>query len=380
MAAAQQVLDIETTPTTFPLNYDCLFELFQWLDFKECMNFAEAYEGLQPVADRIYKRKFNKFTFDFKVPIDRIIYHAGAFLKSLTLILNKFKFEECDLINIRDTCKELQCLTLKGFNRTQVGNNPFGSNATDNLEVLTLDNCSIENDVDFFDNFTGLKCLNLLRCRGIQNVALKKCFQNNQGINSFTTCDMPLLDYSRLLQLLPNLERLSLRYNSRHMKLKSLSKLQSLRHLTLRCFDDDVNDILTDLAKINILEELVLYDIGVDENTFELIKSFEKLQLLVVTTENYDFPSSDVLPPKLETLKLGGFYIADNIILPLVQQLKYLEDFHISNCEVVVNDDYVFSDFDSIADLILAKLNGHTDGQLNIMVTSSNEMDSPKVS
>lgn len=367
MAANKHVLGKEsTTKTTFPLNYDCLFEVFQWLGLQECMNLAEAYDGLQWIADWFFKRKFNKFTFDFEDPIHRVLYHAGPSMKSLTLILDKFSFTESDLIEIRDTCKQLQCLTLNGFDRKTATNKPFG-NATDTMKVLTLNNCSIANDVDFFGVTENLKCLNLVRCRDMKNIAVKKCFEKNIGIESFS-CDNQFHFFPQLLHLLPNLKKLSLVYHSRHMKLDSLSKLQSLRHLTLHCFDENVNDILTDLRKNNILEELVLNDVAVDGNTFGLIKSFHNLRLLVVTAHNIELPSL-ALPAKLNTLKLGGFHIVDVDISTLVKQLAYLTDLQLDNCGLDRNG-YLISDFDSMADLIVEELNEHADRQLNISITS----------
>lgn len=373
--AVQQFVQEENTTAKFPVNYDCAFEMFERLGFNECMNLAEAYDELQCVADRIYKRKFNKFTFDFTEPIDRILYHAGPSVKSLTLILNKTNVKATDLIKISDTCKQLQRLTLKGFHREIIGNNPFAS-VIDNLEVLSLQNCCLADDEDFFGDSKNLKSLNLLGCRGVQNITLKNCFEKNEGITSFT-CDTPQLFYPRLLLLLPKLERVSLRYSSRHMHLNMLSKLQSLRHLTLRCWDENVNDILADLAKTNILEELVLIDVAVDADTFAIIKAFKNLQLLVVTTHNCEFPSSDALPTSLKTLRLGGFSIADHIISPLVKRLTNLEDFHLSNCELE-RSGYSITDFDSMADLVLDELNGHNDRQLDMILTSFFE-DLPEV-
>lgn len=367
MAAEQLELE-STATTTFQLNYDCLFEVFERLSLEESMNLAEAYEEMQVVADRIYRRKFNKFTFDFKEPIDRVLYHAGPSIKSLTLILNKFNVKESDLIKIVDTCKELKCLTLNGFNRKTVESNPFG-NVMGHLEMLTLNHCSIAKDAEFFGTSENLKSLNLFRCSDIEKIAMKECFENNRGIKSFT-CDSQLIFYPQLLQLIPNVERLSLRYHSKHMKLNSLSKLQSLRHLTLLCWDENVNDILTELAKINILEELVLIDVAVDANTFKLIKSFENLQLLAVTTHNFELPpTSDALPAKLRTLKLGGFQIVDNNILSLAEQLQHLQDVHLQDCELESNG-YLISDFDDMTDLIVEELIEHADRQLNIILTS----------
>lgn len=58
----------------FPLNLDCVFEVFKRLENDDCMNLAEAYDGVQSVADWIYKWKFNDvdILYDESNDMDRI--------------------------------------------------------------------------------------------------------------------------------------------------------------------------------------------------------------------------------------------------------------------------------------------------------------------
>lgn len=386
MAAVQLLKTESTTPATFPLNYDCVFEVFLRLGLDECMSLAEAYDGLQPIADRIFKRKFNKLVFDFEQPIDRILYHAGPTVKSLTLNLNTpFGYTESDLMKIGETCKDVQCLTINGFNNQKIVNDPFVVSTTTNpfnhisnehLEMLTLNSCYLANDDNFFEAHKNLKCLNFNRCQTIEAIAIKKCFENNREIKSFT-CDSQFIFVAELLQLLPNLERLSLRYISRFMKLNSLSKLQSLRHLTLICWDDNVNRTLSNLAKLNILEELVLIDVTVDENTFPIIKQLERLQLLSVTTHDSPFPASADLPKNLKALRLGGFHIDEKDMTSTVDQLKHLQDIHLQNCDLTTEYLWV-TDFDEMAEFIIKELDTQTHRHLNVAVTSAYD-HSPEV-
>lgn len=383
MAAKRFTENESTAVATFPLNYDCVFEVFLRLGFKECMSLAEAYGGLQQIADRIYKRKFNKLTLDFEQPIDRILYHVGPTVKSLTLILKSLpSYKKSDLIKIVDTCEQLQCLTLKGYNSKNVTidsfdhtatSDPFVHTSTENLEVLTLNMCHVAKDEDFFEAYKNLKSVNFNWCQNVEAIAIQKCFKNNQGIRSFTY-ESQFIFAPRLLQLLPNLERLSLRYNGKYMKLNTLSKLQSLRHLTLVCdrLAENVNDVLADLAKTKILKELVLIDIDLDEHTFEHIKQLNNLQLLAITTNDCTFPASDDLPKKLKALKLGGFYIDDYDIVSTVKQLEHLEDIHFKNCFVAAEDFWV-NDFDTMAKFIIDELTNYTHRRLNVAITSERE-------
>ena len=357
------------TATSFPLNYDCTFELLLWLGFDECMNMAETYEGLQPIADRVYKRKFNKLAFDFQQPIDRILYHAGPTAKSLTLTFSTFDNLQTDLDNIVKTCKQLQCLTLNELNVKKLVNHPFAHIATDHLQMLTLNQCSLEEDVHFFDGYTKLKYLNLNKCRKVDIISMKKCFERNQGITSFV-CNVQYFFYPTLLQLLPNLKKLNLRYNSRYMELGVLSKLESLRHLTLVCFLENVNDALVALAKVNRLEELVLIDVVPDDKTFPLIKKLETLQLLAAISDRCHFPSSSDLPPNLKALKLGGCGIADNAIASTLKHLKHLRAIHLQNCEWERNGVWI-GDFDSLADFVVDEVIAeHPHRHLNVELVS----------
>lgn len=362
---------------SFPLNYYCALDLLLWLDFDDCMNMAEAFEGIQPIADRVYMRKFNELAFDFQQPIDRVLYHAGPTAKSLTLTARPCDDLQSDLVKIVETCKELRQLTFNEFNMKQLINNPFAQIYAEHLEVLTLNQCSLANDEDFFDSYTNLKCLNLIKCREIKLIAVKKCFERNRDITSFV-CDIQYFFDPKLLQLLPSLEKLSLRYNSQYMELDVLSKLTSLRHLTLHCWMENVNDVLAHLGKANQLEELVLIDVVADGNTFPLIKSLHNLHLLTVMTDGFRFASSKDLPLKVKALKLGGCGITDNEFASTVKHLKYLKDIQLHNCELERNY-FWMNDFDSIADYIVEEVHAeHAERQLSVALVSDHDK-SPEV-
>lgn len=373
---AKNLLDNGSTALSFPLNYDCMFALFQRLRMEECMNLAEAYEGLQSVADWTFKTKFNNVTinFDKSIDINRFLYHVGPFVKTLELMLfHKFRYTEEDLVKIQEQCTELKNLTLRGFERSDVKYNPFCS--AHKLESLTLGYCSLAEDDDFFNRFTNLKSLNIVGCKKISNIAMRKCFENNQGITSFASMTQNLM-YSELLHLLPNLERLGLHYDSTSMDLSFLSKLPSLRALTLRCTNGDVNlnAILSDLAMNTDLEELELNNVSIDEKTFKIIKSFGKLKQLVVTTHKYTFTSSNELPCNLKTLKLGGFNISQRQLVMLITQQEHLQNINLADCRLMTR-----MGFNSIADSIVRTCNLDENRKVNLILTTSKDR-SPKVS
>lgn len=351
----------------FPLNYYCAFEVFQKLGFDECVNLAEAFKGLQLIADQTYKRKFTKLRLDLDQPsrASRFLYHAGPTAKSLTVIMHEFGYKESILKGISETCKEVENLTLEGFDRKRFANNPIVHFATKPLKMLTLNQCCTDKDQYFFDAFTGLKYFNLFRCRNVALMSIRKCFINNQEIESFTS-DSQFFVVPKLLELLPNLERLSVRFHKRLRELNWLS-LSSLRHFTLTCWNENVNVILDDLAQMNILKELVLINIVVDEETFDQIKLLENLQLLVVTTKRGNFPASDDFPKKLKTLKLGGFNVYWGDMSSLVERLEDLTHICLQDCKLQTTPE---TSFDTMFGYIVEELIVHSYRQLNIAVYS----------
>lgn len=288
---------------TFPLIYDCAVELFKHLDIEECVNLAE-----------------------------------GPTAKSLTLTLHYDNYTMRSLIKIRRACKELRCLTLNGFKRRNFRGNPFINFGNKQLEVLTLSQCSLGNDVFFFDGYKSLHSLNVYHCLDLNFMAMAICFQNNPGMKSFT-CNSQYFPYPNMLLLLPNLERLSLLYHSQRMTLDILSKLPSLRYLTLLCSGDNVNDLLAHLEKSNQLEELALADAEINEQTVVLITSLERLKFLSITSsEIRSLSTFRTMPSNLQKIKLGGYRIDNRTIASVVAQLTHLDDILLSDCELLWND------------------------------------------
>lgn len=376
-----QAMEVESVSTvdTFPMDYDCAFELFERVGFEECMSLAEAYIELRPIANRMYKRKFNKLAFDFQQPIDRPLRHAGPTAKSLILTLNGANFKTRDLIKIRRKCKQLRCLTLNGFDMKNFRCNPFINFGNRQLEELTLNKCSLAYDVNFFDGYKELKSFNMFDCNEMHFAAIDSCFKNNPGINSFT-CNDQYFQIPQLLMLLPNLERLSLRYHRRYMTLDMLSVLPSLRYLTLICSGSNANDVLAELGKSNRLEELVLVDVHITQLTFPLIKSLQNLKLLAITSsKGCPFPASKDLPTNLTKLKLEGFRIDNGNIAPVVGRLPHLGNMLLKGCELP-HDEFWVSDFDWMSDLIIEDLTDrHAHRRLNVAVEAKYDQ-SPKVS
>lgn len=328
----------------FPLNFDCMHEIFKLLRIADCMSLAEAYDGMQSIADFMFKTKFNYISINLNknIDINRIMYHIGPFVQSLRLQpCEETQITEEQMFKTVENCKEIIQLTLYSFDQSQFKNNPF-CNTTVKLETLNLQRCGLADDDDFFNGFTNLKYLRIQNCWDISKVALKKCFQNNQGITCFIYVQdarkNPNPMYEELIPLLPNLDKLVLQQNSRLIDLKFLSKIKTLRSLSVHCTDKNINSLLSELATEIDLEDLELINVYVDRNTFKIINSFRKLRRLSILIDYgnmFMFTSSIKLPTKLNTLCLGRFDISHRQILSLIEDRKHLKYIRIWHCYII---------------------------------------------
>jgi hypothetical protein len=125
------------------------------------------------------------------------------------------------------------------------------------------------------------------------------------------------------------------------------------------------------LAKKNDLVELEINNVTVDGKTIEIIKTFRKLQLLVVSTRNCKFTSPNELPLKLTTLKLKGFHISQRQVVSLIKQREHLEKVLLADC--ILNSK---KSFHSIADSIVQGCNLKQNRKVNLILTTSGEKSS----
>lgn len=189
--------------------------------------------------------------------------------------------------------------------------------------------------------------------------ALKKFFENNNKIESFVFVRNGLKRFQlESLQLLPNLQRLYLSEGFECLNLGVLSILKGLKKLKLERYGFNVNKILT---KLTSLQELELYGINIDENTFFTLKSFHKLQLLVVRPfieyTNFiphimEWNSSFSLPTNIKHDKLEIIEISTYQIVSIIGQLQSLENIQLKNCRIVDRNKVQIKDFAKVAQLI----------------------------
>lgn len=311
----------------FPLHLDGTYEVFKRLKrLQDQMNFAEAFDGMSEIADRIYNNRYTGITINFIRPLDitRIMDHVGPFVKSLALKLSDKDYCTVDnLVKIQQECEQLTHLSLIQFDRTGYKN---AKNFSGTLKSLFLSSCDLANDDNFFDCFPIRKSLTMVGCENISTTAMQRCFERNQRIVSFA-CTSKTLQYSEFLHLLPNLQRLGIPYDSKILTPNFLAKLQSLRILALDCATENVNDVLLGIVSNEQieLEELELNNVVVDESTFGVLAKFNTLHRLIIINSGpkYRVLPTDKMPPKLVTLVMSRFYFTEEQFnLLLVQHIR----------------------------------------------------------
>lgn len=114
------------------------------------------------------------------------------------------------------------------------------------------------------------------------------------------------------------------------ISLNSLLQLDRLTKLKLDGGDavsnEDLNTFLRELANKRNIEELHLKRCTVNAGTFDILNSFDKLQVLI-TFGRFLFELSPSLawPPNLKKLRLRSFKISFSGVLAIIKKLKYLE-------------------------------------------------------
>jgi hypothetical protein len=339
-------LNLEPSPDTtlLMLNNHCLHEIFEQLEFDDFMSLAETCCRLKTVSEWSFE-KYQDFEFNFVIAkegrdyIDRIWFHIGKKLRSLTIyscyplrgnaeyVLRKAKEISINLIGL-----EIHWLDF-------VGNMPSLC-GFDNLVWLTLNECDIRCNDDFFGTMGNLKFLNILDCLLNEN-AFIKCLKNNPNIISLTFDGLN----SIYPQLLPNLEMISLAGPLDHFNLNPLSQLNRLTKLKLDnwqfCNEVSINDGLVKLLENLNLRELELVRLTIDGRTFDALKSCDNLRLLVIESLRFGglkWNSSFRLPRNLEDLKLINFEISSNGIVSIVQQVQNLGNFVLRHCKTEISN------------------------------------------
>lgn len=334
-----ETLPQESDTSLLILNDDCLLHLFKILAFNDCMSLAETCTRLAAISRSTFQKctvfTFNKYSKTYELNkygkeyVDRIFYHIGSYLTSITL----FDFKMADYVfskidESHNKLKNLICSRLP----SNAFHNAASVHGFQNFETLKICGCDLKNEEDFFLQFCNLTSLYMSHCREVHKNALRNAFRRNQKISS-VNCDHLQL---QLLPLLTNLEKFCLyTHITDPNAIINLNRLKSLK--LSGTYWGSANELLFILARKGILEELELELVYiVDDNTFVALKSFKKLHLLALSmAEKTTWGPSFTLPPNLKHLSLDNIVISTIQIASLIKELVCLENMKLLKCKIL---------------------------------------------
>lgn len=315
----------------FVLNIDCLLEIFKYLELEDSLNFAETCSQLRMISDQAFKTKFSKFTIDRKLMnggmalMNRVLRYIGPHILSLTVDWAWQRNKNDILKKIQQSCVQLNCLILVHCEVSDFQSFDFMIC----VRMLTLNKCTLDRKKDILKHFLYLKCLHIYHCSGIRTSALRQCFQNNPEIENVAFIGYGF-DVIKIIE--------------------PLTQLEHLTKLKLNCQMQNLNNFLFELASRDIIEELELFRIKIDNNTFNILNLFRNLRLLVVDQCSDLQELNSTLPLSLRHLQLKCFTISFNTFISIIRQLKRLENVDLYCCYCTTPDSESIS-FDDIIGL-----------------------------
>lgn len=335
--------------------------IFECLQLDDRINLAETCDHFNSIADdHIFK---NYSTFEINQSnykgIEYIRAYIGSHVTSLTIDCSKVD-PSWSLGKVLADFTNVKCL------RVRIANCPGDSYQDDlsqcnfdKVETLTLAYCNLNFAKSFLQNFHKLKCLKIL-ATDFRPSDLESVFRNSSNIESFIFCcsgrggtDFEF-DY-RLVQMIPNVRRLSISVAD-DLHMNYLANLNQLTKLQINCQWLSLNDALRDLARNGILEDIQLLNAHIDDDLFDILKSFDKLQSVEITTGSSSTPDSTMpwpsnWPSKLKKLRLAGTHISRTDFLATIEDLKLLEIIDVGHSDISDVPAYDKSDFNHAAEL-----------------------------
>lgn len=321
------------------LNDYCFAEIFKYLGWKDARNFGESYERVRNLGSLRYKH-ISKFDISSEKLhrgdkfLDNILLDFGEHLRSLTICLYKVQYGEKDLRKVIKQCTNLKILEIQSWMLDTNFNRSEAASFFDGIEMLTLNKCNLAYMTAFFNCFSKLKFLNFYLCHDLCTKDVKMLFDNNTDIESFYLyggddfggIDFHISDFE-LFQFGQKFDKLCLVSKPVSLEINSLLRLTTtnLTKLRIESIGSNINNLLIELARQGILEELQLQRVKIDLNSLKIIQLMKQLQLLVLTPDQRtELHSSGVWPPNLKQLQLSQEFTISSFI-STIKQLKSLE-------------------------------------------------------
>lgn len=345
---------VETLATRPPLlNEYCLLHIFEYLELDDSINFANTCKYVRLVADRVFK-KYSDFKL-FRRMLEKgtryincILSYIGPHISSLEIHLFDLNLDLSKYLKIIDrNCSNLKCLKIDHYKGKAEKKVQSGYNFK-KVEMLTLFRFDSSSTKRFLQSFRHLKILYIVEC-AIKMEETMKIFHNNPNIDTFHSYD---LDCLKLLPLIPNVQKLWVGGGSHFEVLPNVWTLLTLNCLTklkLGCKGINFNSVLRELAKKGIMEEMELECVDVDDDFFDILASFENIQLLAIeyaqrNDENKRLKASMVWPTKLNSLRLSYFELTFNDFIEIIRQVTSLQRMDICRSDFAESDLINFED------------------------------------
>lgn len=311
--------DSNTEPSLLVLNNDCLIKIFENLDMLDYISLAKNCTRLQDVADSVPIPTFKGIEVEVNVDIEPS-YSNEIVKKSKNDFVDKLTSIGVHFVSIKvlwgnefvlETIKQ-NCMKLKSLEMRFSENVPKLQGLID-LKILKIEFC-------------GQICINDFR----------ECFANSPNIETLEY-DHVDEDFMKLLELLPKLKSLALRWTRNSIKPEEFHNLLLLNDLTKLSFRSDgyCNNLLMELStKLNLVELEVYADLT--EDTFDIIKTFRNLEFLSLAhlgRHNIELQETIVLPPQLKYIRLVNISITLDATLAMAKHHTFLEEIDLSGAE-----------------------------------------------
>lgn len=348
----EETVEILTTRPSL-LNEYCLLHIFEYLELDDSINFANTCKYVRLVAERVFK-KYSDFKLFWNMLekgeryINCILSYIGPHISSLQISFFNLNLDLSKYLKIIDrNCSNLKCLKINDYQGKAEKKVLSGYNFKE-VEMLTLFRFDSSSTKRFLQSFRHLKILYIVECT-INMEETMKIFHNNPNIDTFYSYD---LDCLKLLPLIPNVQKLCVGGGSDFELLPNVWTLLTLNCLTklkLDCDYININSVLRELAKKGIMEEIDLKYVDIDDDFFDILASFENIQLLSIeyaqrNDENKRLKASIVWPSKLNSLRLSYFELTFNDFIEIIRQVTSLQRMDICMSDFAESDLINFED------------------------------------
>ncbi len=359
-------------PSLLRLPKDSSKGIFDCLKIDDSINLVKTCCYLKDVADDHVFMNYSTFEINqsnYK-DVQHIREYIGPHVKTLIIDCDASK-PNWNLAKILADFKNVRSLKVRIANRDQQDPSYHQDDLSlcnfDNIEALTLAYCDSEFAKSFLQNFHQLKCLKIFTTNFRPN-ELNSVIRNNPDIENFIFCSSARgadfeFDY-RLMEMTPNIRRLSISVSD-DLNMKVLANLNQLTKLHINCQWLCVNDGLRLLARNGLLVDLQLLNAYINMDLFEVLKLFDKLQSLVITTNKFTTPDSTVpwpskWPPKLRLLRLAGSNFTRSNLGLTIEHLKRLEVMDVGRSDIPAYNKYGYNDATELAQHIILSVIGES--------------------